>query len=75
VKFRAPGCFVRSGRTETPSHCLRMPQYFSIFSPVIKAASCEVTDDDVYDLVTCVACTKIHLINPKTGKVLGDEED
>ncbi len=26
-------CFVRSGRAQTPSYCLRMPQYFSIFSP------------------------------------------
>ena len=26
VKFRAPGCFVRSGCTQTPSHCLRMPR-------------------------------------------------
>ena len=35
----------------------------------------ELADDDVYDLVTCVACTKVHLINPKTRKVLGEEED
>ncbi len=35
----------------------------------------EVADDDVYELVTCVASTKVHLINPKTGKVLGEEED
>ncbi len=35
----------------------------------------EVTDDDAYESVTCLACTRVHLINPKTGKVLGEEED
>ena len=35
----------------------------------------EVTDDDAYEPVTCVAYTKVHLINPKTGRVLGEEED
>jgi len=24
-----------------------------------------------YELVTCPACTRIHLVNPKTGEVLG----
>ena len=35
----------------------------------------EVTDDDAYELVTCLTCTRVHLINPRTGKVLGEEED
>ena len=35
----------------------------------------EVTDDDAYESVTCLACTRVHLINPKTGKILGEEED
>jgi len=34
-------------------------------------------DDDVpdneYQVVACPACTKIHLINRKTGKLLGEE--
>lgn len=28
-------------------------------------------DDDSFETVTCPACGCIHLVNPKTGKVLG----
>ena len=28
-----------------------------------------------YEAVTCTACTRMHLINSKTGRMLGDEED
>ena len=31
-------------------------------------------DDDTYESVKCTACTRIHLVNPNTGKVLGAEE-
>jgi hypothetical protein len=29
---------------------------------------------DSYEVVTCTACTGVHLVNPKTGKVFGEEE-
>ncbi len=29
--------------------------------------------DDSYEAVLCTACTKLHLINPKTGRTLGDD--
>lgn len=29
---------------------------------------------DSYELVACPACTRIHLINKTTGKMLGDNE-
>jgi hypothetical protein len=32
-------------------------------------------DDLTYVQVTCLACVQAHLINPKTGKVLGSEDD
>lgn len=32
-------------------------------------------DDDRYEAVTCDACAREHLVNPKTGKVLGHEDD
>ena len=36
----------------------------------------EVTDDDdTYQSVECVACTRVHLVNVETGKVLGEDED
>jgi hypothetical protein len=31
-------------------------------------------DDARYQSVACLACTRVHLINLKTGKVLGAEE-
>jgi hypothetical protein len=35
----------------------------------------EVSEDsEVYETVTCNACQQVHLVNPTTGKVLGDEE-
>jgi hypothetical protein len=29
--------------------------------------------ENEYEAVTCLACTKIHLVNRKTGKVLGQQ--
>jgi hypothetical protein len=31
-------------------------------------------DSETYEAVTCTACTRIHLVNPKTGRTLGDDE-
>jgi hypothetical protein len=28
-----------------------------------------------YETVTCTACLQVHLVSPKTGKVLGADED
>ena len=37
----------------------------------------EVTDDDdaTYQSFECTFCTRVHLVNLMTGKVLGQEED
>jgi len=37
----------------------------------------EVTDndDDIYQSLACVACTRVNLVNLTTGEVLGEEED
>jgi len=32
-------------------------------------------DDDSYQSVTCLACTQVHLVNPKTGRVAGVDDD
>ena len=36
----------------------------------------DLTDQeaDSYEVVTCTACTGVHLVNPKTGKVFRKEE-
>jgi len=28
-----------------------------------------------YEAVTCLACTRLHLVNPANGKVLGADDD
>jgi len=36
----------------------------------------DVSDDpDTYETVTCLACRRVHLVSPATGKVLGVEEE
>jgi hypothetical protein len=32
-------------------------------------------DDLTYIQVTCLACAQAHLVNPKTGKVLGSDDE
>ena len=31
--------------------------------------------DDAYETVICTACTRLHLVNPKTGRILGTDEE
>jgi len=31
--------------------------------------------DESYEAVTCIACARTHLVNPKTGKVLGSDDE
>jgi hypothetical protein len=36
----------------------------------------QVRDDtETFEAVTCTACSRVHLVNPKTGRVLGLEEE
>ena len=35
----------------------------------------ENTPDDEYEVVICNACARLHLINRKTGKLLGQNKD
>ena len=35
----------------------------------------EIADDDAYEAVTCTACLLVHMVNPKKGKVLGQDAD
>lgn len=35
----------------------------------------EIADNDAFEAVTCIACTRVHLVNPKTGKVIGEDDD
>ena len=31
--------------------------------------------DDTYEGVACLACNQIHMVNPRTGNVLGADEE
>jgi hypothetical protein len=31
------------------------------------------SDDSKYEALTCAACSKVHFINPKTGKLFSEE--
>jgi hypothetical protein len=30
---------------------------------------------EAYEAVTCTACARVHLVDPRTGKILGSAED
>jgi hypothetical protein len=31
--------------------------------------------DDAYETVICTACAQVHLVNPATGRVLGEDDE
>jgi hypothetical protein len=31
-------------------------------------------ETDLYEAVTCTACAGVHLVNPKTGRLFGEED-
>jgi hypothetical protein len=36
----------------------------------------DVSDDaDTYESVTCPACGRVHLVNPKNGRVIGYDDE
>jgi hypothetical protein len=35
----------------------------------------ESSDDKVYVSTPCPVCTRVHLVSPSTGRVLGQDED
>jgi hypothetical protein len=30
---------------------------------------------EIYETITCTACTGLHVVSPATGKVLGSDDD
>jgi len=36
----------------------------------------QTSDDDAdrYEAITCIICNRVHLVNPATGKVAGENE-
>jgi hypothetical protein len=57
-------------------HILTMlPVVFTCPATLLKVQHSLDDDPDVpeneYEVITCLACTKLHLINRKTGQILG----
>jgi hypothetical protein len=42
---------------------------------LVRNASTDDNDDNTYQSFECTFCIRVHLVNLKTGKVLGREED
>jgi hypothetical protein len=32
-------------------------------------------ESESYEAVTCTACARVHLVDPRTGKILGSEKN
>lgn len=41
----------------------------------VQSYACIKTADGAYEIVTCTICRGVHLIDARTGEVLGDEKD
>ena len=42
--------------------------------PIQALAAEEITEgEDTYEAVTCIMCRQVHLVNPHTGMVLGED--
>ena len=37
-------------------------------------ADAPTQDDATFEPVSCTACTRVHLVNPQTGKVVGADD-
>jgi hypothetical protein len=41
----------------------------------VQGFSAEEVDDDTYTSITCLACRQVHLVNQRTGKVVGESDE
>jgi hypothetical protein len=42
---------------------------------IVQGWAAEETPDDAYESVTCLACQRLHFVNPSSDKVLGEEDN
>jgi hypothetical protein len=53
---------------------IHMPEHRNPGAGLVRDDGAEA-GDDVYEGVTCLACRQVHMVNPRTGKVLGADEE
>jgi hypothetical protein len=41
----------------------------------VQGFTADEVPSDAYESVTCLACQRLHFVNPSTGKVLGGDDD
>ncbi len=41
----------------------------------VQSYACIKTADGAYEVVTCTICRGVHLIDPATGRVLGEDKE
>jgi len=41
----------------------------------VQGFTAEEVSDDTYESISCLACRKVHFVNPTTGKVLGEDDE
>jgi hypothetical protein len=78
--FLSPGraLALHHGLVSQGRHILTMPPVVFRCPATLMNVQHSLDDDpDVpeneYEVITCLACTKLHLINRKTGKILGQD--
>jgi hypothetical protein len=78
--FLSPGrtLALHHGLASQGRHILTMPPVVFTCPATLMNVQHSLDDDpDVpeneYEVITCLACTKLHLINRKTGKILGQD--
>jgi hypothetical protein len=78
--FLSPGrtLALHHGLASQDRHILTMPPVVFTCPATFMNVQHSLDDDpDVpeneYEVITCLACTKLHLINRKTGKILGQD--
>jgi len=71
-------CQIRSGysRVYSSNGCIPLPlPPYRLEYPKLVADDPDDRGEPTYEPVTCAACSRLHLVDPKTGRVLGAEGD
>lgn len=51
------------------------PLSLSEHARTVQGFSAQEVSDGTYEQVTCLACQRVHFVNLRTGKVLGEDDD
>jgi hypothetical protein len=69
VKHRPLRQSGRAGGAKLTAHCAYWLERAQCRAMPAKETS---DDDEAHEAVTCLACQRVHLVNPATGRVIGE---